>query len=585
MKSYRPRLMAMICLLAVSPTSSATFAQDAKMAMKPRVPIEVSLLPAGTFKVFGAKYFGKVVKGAPYSATAVTEHVQTLGDGNKIIRTSEAKVYRDSEGRTRLDQKLETIGKWTAADHAPQMSYIHDPVKGVSYNLNPNTRTVIKSSTFNYAPVNQNRHLTEEKRLRAQEERIREQEKRVREHEERVKEQAREREMRARENEERARERSREFETRAKERAKEFEAQARERAREHEARARELETRMKERNREHETRMRELKREHELRLKEHETRVKEHAREHESRMKESRRVQELRMKERTKEHERRLKEHTKEHEKRVKEHEKRVREHQERRKLIERQRDRQGQLKEPTISPKSPLKPKAPTVSREASKSKEATGSKEIINSKEPAIAKEITSSKESSHTKEITSSKESTISKEARNSNEPAKSKEITNSKESVKSKEITRSEGRKKIETLGKQTIEGLEVEGSRSIRAIPAGEIGNTLPIEIVDESWYSADLQVQVMTRYSDPRSGVTTYRLSNIRRSEPERSLFEVPADYISVVTKVRTRVEPILKETVIKSTPVKKIMPTPRKAEPVKKFDSPVIKNELYPEF
>src|SRR5262245_25092162 len=33
---------------------------------------------------------GKVVKGAPYAADAVTETVQTLGDGNRIVRNSSA---------------------------------------------------------------------------------------------------------------------------------------------------------------------------------------------------------------------------------------------------------------------------------------------------------------------------------------------------------------------------------------------------------------------------------------------------------------------------------------------------------------
>ena len=41
---------------------------------------------------------GKVVKGAPYSAQAVTETTQTLGDGNRIINKSTATIYRDSEG-------------------------------------------------------------------------------------------------------------------------------------------------------------------------------------------------------------------------------------------------------------------------------------------------------------------------------------------------------------------------------------------------------------------------------------------------------------------------------------------------------
>jgi len=35
----------------------------------------------------------------------------------------------------------------------------------------------------------------------------------------------------------------------------------------------------------------------------------------------------------------------------------------------------------------------------------------------------------------------------------------------------------------------------------------------------------------MTRHSDPRFGESTYRLTNIDRSEPAKSLFEVPADY------------------------------------------------------
>jgi len=84
---------------------------------------------------------------------------------------------------------------------------------------------------------------------------------------------------------------------------------------------------------------------------------------------------------------------------------------------------------------------------------------------------------------------------------------------------------------EPLGKQNIEGVEAEGTRSTVTIPAGEIGNERPIEIVNERWYSADLQTVVMSRHSDPRLGETTYRLTNIDRSEPAKSLFEVPADF------------------------------------------------------
>ncbi len=69
-------------------------------------------------------------------------------------------------------------------------------------------------------------------------------------------------------------------------------------------------------------------------------------------------------------------------------------------------------------------------------------------------------------------------------------------------------------------------------RSTLTIPAGEIGNTFPIEITDESWYSPELQLMVMTNRSDPRTGKTTYRLPHLTRSKPIPSLFEVPADYV-----------------------------------------------------
>ncbi|HEY6403568.1 MAG TPA: hypothetical protein VI479_19250, partial [Blastocatellia bacterium] len=54
---------------------------------------------------------------------------------------------------------------------------------------------------------------------------------------------------------------------------------------------------------------------------------------------------------------------------------------------------------------------------------------------------------------------------------------------------------------------------------------------LPITIVNEQWYSPELQVYVLTRQSDPRTGETLYRLTNINRGEPRRELFEVPSDY------------------------------------------------------
>ena len=84
---------------------------------------------------------------------------------------------------------------------------------------------------------------------------------------------------------------------------------------------------------------------------------------------------------------------------------------------------------------------------------------------------------------------------------------------------------------EDLGTQTVEGVSAVGTKTTITIPAGKIGNERAIEIVDERWFSPDLQTMVMTRHSDPRSGESVYRLTNINRAEPDHSLFEVPSDY------------------------------------------------------
>ena len=84
---------------------------------------------------------------------------------------------------------------------------------------------------------------------------------------------------------------------------------------------------------------------------------------------------------------------------------------------------------------------------------------------------------------------------------------------------------------EELGTQTVEGVAATGTRTTTTIAAGAIGNLQPIKVVSEQWFSTDLQVLVLTKHSDPRSGDTTYRLVNIVRAEPDRSLFTVPPDY------------------------------------------------------
>jgi hypothetical protein len=249
-------------------------------------------------KVVGAKFAAsKTVKGAPYSATAVTESIQTLGDGNQIFQRSETKIYRDSEGRTRNEGQMDAIGKWKSSDEV-QMVFINDPVTGFTYTLNPRERTAIKYNVF--LPFENLKNAVADKILVA---------------------------------------------------------------------------------------------------------------------------------------------------------------------------DKMRQDTEIVEGKKLPTKGEMPS---------KVSASGPIQNTPADAVKKTIADNQRG---------------------------------------------------EDLGTRVIEGVQARGKRSTYTIPAGEIGNTMPIEVVDETWYSPELQMTIMTKHSDPRSGERTYRLTNISRSEPDRSLFEIPADY------------------------------------------------------
>jgi len=89
----------------------------------------------------------------------------------------------------------------------------------------------------------------------------------------------------------------------------------------------------------------------------------------------------------------------------------------------------------------------------------------------------------------------------------------------------------GTLKKDDLGTQTINGIQAQGTRYTRTIPAGQIGNDKAISVVNERWYSPDLQIVVKSTRTDPRFGSTTYTVTNVQRQEPAASLFTVPAGY------------------------------------------------------
>ncbi|HLY93122.1 MAG TPA: hypothetical protein VKQ89_07700 [Candidatus Angelobacter sp.] len=83
-------------------------------------------------------------------------------------------------------------------------------------------------------------------------------------------------------------------------------------------------------------------------------------------------------------------------------------------------------------------------------------------------------------------------------------------------------------KHEDLGTQTIEGVSAQGRRETVTIPAGQIGNERPLELVTEIWTSPELHTVIMRRHSDPRMGESVFRLTDIKLGEPDSSLFLPP---------------------------------------------------------
>ena len=100
---------------------------------------------------------------------------------------------------------------------------------------------------------------------------------------------------------------------------------------------------------------------------------------------------------------------------------------------------------------------------------------------------------------------------------------------------------EPQRKVESLGVQTFEGVPAEVTRFTITIPAGMEGNDQPFDIVSERWYSPELHILLMGKRSDPRTGEMIYRLTNINRGEPVRSLFEAPSDFTVSEEKVELR--------------------------------------------
>jgi hypothetical protein len=345
--------MAALCAFSMVVNSVAVVAQSKDKKQEPKSDTQQApeppsdkllLLPAATFTMavppqdvaYAApqvqfihnefSFDGGLVKGAPYSAEAVTETVQTLGDGNRIVQSSSAKIYRDSAGRTRREQAFKAIGPWAVSGETPVTISINDPVAGVTYSLNSNMKTAHKMAMPRLADA---------------------------------------------------------------------------------GRLEKVRTELKEK--------------------------------------------------------------------------------------IEKQRAANGAETGVSVANEVVIKEGATvaysSVARTGVVAGGGAGAPAVIRGVRPSMPMPVGGGVFS------------------------------------------WTSDAEVNQEQLGAQTIEGVVAEGTRTTFTIAAGKIGNERPIVTVNERWYSQELQAVVLSKNSDPRMGETTYRLTNIDRSEPDPSLFQVPADY------------------------------------------------------
>jgi hypothetical protein len=107
---------------AVIALASTTYAQQGQ-----RGELPVVLSPGTRVAVES-----ETVKGAPYSAEVLNDTEQTLTNGNRIFRHTLARVYRDSDGRTRRE---------VDRPNGTSEISIHDPVAQTSWTLDSGRHT------------------------------------------------------------------------------------------------------------------------------------------------------------------------------------------------------------------------------------------------------------------------------------------------------------------------------------------------------------------------------------------------------------------------------------------------------------
>jgi hypothetical protein len=82
-----------------------------------------------------------------------------------------------------------------------------------------------------------------------------------------------------------------------------------------------------------------------------------------------------------------------------------------------------------------------------------------------------------------------------------------------------------------LGASTLQGFAVTGIKRTVPAAANLPGSERARNVVVESWFSPELQIELQSKTEDPALGMSTTKLVNIGNAEPDSALFQVPSDY------------------------------------------------------
>lgn len=83
----------------------------------------------------------------------------------------------------------------------------------------------------------------------------------------------------------------------------------------------------------------------------------------------------------------------------------------------------------------------------------------------------------------------------------------------------------------SLGEKVVNGLPATGTRTVRTIPVGVLGNEKPITSTVDEWYSSDLSVPVQITQKSSVGGDIKLNLTQVVRGEPDATLFGPPSGY------------------------------------------------------